>query len=278
MHLIALVRPFGGNEMGQSATAQQNSNENRRKWQLAAIIVGATALIVVIFLSMFYGRIVATYELVWGKESIERLFYEDIGFSRSLAAFIAIVGSFFYALAWVPLSLWTYRILAWRFSGRQLVTAFVCWVFVYGHAPLAHALLGSDVCFNQRTGVPLKWYVQAPNGEITLFDSGGYDKAGTQKLLVTRDICDAHGRQAANVVPRRIAASVRDVQFFDPNTGRPRVWYYKTLNGTYELYDAPGFSPGTSDPLLPMSREIVADIIARAPERCFTFNGERVCQ
>jgi hypothetical protein len=143
---------------------------------------------------------------------------------------------------------------------------------------LAHALLGSDVCFNQKTGVPLKWYVQAPNGEITLFDSGGYDTAGAQKLPVTSDICKAFARQVAKVAPQRIGGSVRDLQFFDPNTGRPRVWYYKSTKGTYELFDAPGFNPGTSEPLLPVSADVIADIVAHAPERCFTFNGERVCQ
>jgi hypothetical protein len=169
--------------------------------------------------------------------------------------------------------------LAWRFSAKELTVAFFCWVFVYGHAPLAHALLGKDVCFNQRTGAPLKWYVQSPNGQITLFDSAGYDTAGAPKLPVTPEICKAFTRQVANIAPQRITtANVRELQFFDPNTGRPRVWYFKTANGTYDLYDSPGFSPGTSEPLLPVSKEVVADIIARAPERCFSFNGERVCQ
>jgi hypothetical protein len=261
-----------------NAVTPQNSSEHRATWKWAVIIGATAALLVLVLLSSFYGRLVAAYELVWGKDSIERLFYEDLGLSRSWSEFIAVIGSFFYALAWVPLSLWTYRVVVWRFNGRQFVTAFVCWLFVYGHAPLAHALLGSDVCFNQRTGVPLKWYVQAPNGEITLFDSGGFDTAGARKLPVTPDICKGFARQIAHVAPHRITASVRELQFFDPNTGHPLVWYHKNPNGAYELYDAPGYSPGTSDPLVPVSKDVVPDIIARAPERCFTFNGERVCQ
>jgi hypothetical protein len=246
-----------------------------RKWLWAIAVVAAVALL----LAFGFPGFVAVYQLYWSPSNIQRLFYEDLGLSQSWSSFISVVGSFFYALAWVPLGLWTYRVLIWRFNARQFSLAFVCWVFVYGHVPLLHALLGTDVCFNQRTGAPLKWYVQAPNGEITLFDSSGYDTAGTQKLPVTPDICKAFTRQAANVAPRKISASVRDLQFFDPNTGRPRVWYYKTAKGTYDLFDAPGFSPGTSEPLLPVSKEVIADIQAHTPERtCFMFNGAQVCQ
>ncbi len=113
---------------------------------------GGILLLAFLFLFVFgFGRVKAVYELYWSRDNIERLFYEDIGLSQAWSAFIAVVGSFFYALAWVPLTLWSYRVLAWRFSFRQASLAFACWVFVYGHVPLLHAVLGSDACFNQRT-------------------------------------------------------------------------------------------------------------------------------
>jgi len=38
-------------------------------------------------------------------------------------------------------------------------------------------------------------------------------------------------------------------QFFDPRTGKPRVWYYKRADGGYELFDRPGADPGTGEAL-----------------------------
>lgn len=87
-----------------------------------------------------------------------------------------------------------------------MAVAFASWMLVYGHAPLLHALLGTDACVNQRTGAPLKWYIESADGEITLFDSGGYDSAsGVEKRPATPEICAAFARQKVNARPRRIA-------------------------------------------------------------------------
>ena len=232
----------------------------RLAWIIGILLVVFVAVIAVLYL----GRIKAVYELYWGQDQLRRLFYEDVGLSDAWSSFIAVVGSFVYALAWLPLSLWTWRLLAWRFNVRQLTTAFTCWVLIYGHVPLVHALLGSDACFNQRTGEPLKWYVQDPNGDIFLFDSGGFDIArATQKAPVTPAICSAFARQKVNGRPHRIVADVQSVEFFDPNNGRPRVWYSKAPDGSYLLFDASGFNPSTGESLLPITKDAVADIMAR---------------
>jgi hypothetical protein len=232
----------------------------RLAWIVGILLAVLVAVIVVLYL----GRIEAVYQLYWGRDQLRRLFYEDVGMSDAWSSFIAVVGSFVYALAWVPLSLWTWRLLAWRFNAHQLVTAFACWVLIYGHVPLVHALLGSDACFNQRTGEPLKWYVQDPNGDIFLFDSGGFDVArATQKVPVTPAICSAFARQKVNGRPHRIIADVQSVEFFDPNNGRPRVWYSKAPDGSYLLFDASGFNPSTGESLLTITKDAVADIMTR---------------
>ena len=111
---------------------------------------------------LYLGRIKAVYQLYWGQDQLYRLLYEDLGLSDALSSFIATPGSFLLAMAWIPLSAWVWRLAAWRFTFRQAGTAFGCWVLIYGTTPLAHFLFGSDVCFNQRTGQPVKWYAQDP--------------------------------------------------------------------------------------------------------------------
>jgi hypothetical protein len=128
--------------------------------------------------------------------------------------------------------------------------------------------LGSDECFNQQTGTPMKWYVEAPNGDVTIFDSGGFDiVTGAEKQPVTPEICTRFAKQKTKSRPRRITANVRDIEFFDPNGGRVRVWYSKAADGSYELFDSRGFNPTTSEPLLPVTKEIVAVMMADEAEQ-----------
>src|SRR3954469_14917501 len=93
-------------------------------WITAIVVMAIVLLLAVVGISRF----TALFDLYWGRANIERLFYEDLGLSRSWSAFIAVVASPFYALAWVPLTAW---VLIGRFEKRQLAVAFICWVFVY---------------------------------------------------------------------------------------------------------------------------------------------------
>lgn len=254
---------------------EKNPIKSNRKWIWGIAIAAAIALI----MSFVFPGIISVYQLYWSQGNIQRLFYEDLGLSQAWSSLIAVVGSFFYALAWVPLTLWTFRVLVWRFSARQLIVAFACWVFVYGHVPLLHALLGADACFNQRTGAPMKWFVQDADGRIVLFDSSGFDiVTRVEKRPVTPDICSSFARQKTNDRPRKITANVTTIEFFNPISGRPRIWYYKKSDGTYELFDSRGFHPGSSEPLLPVTKDIVVDIKANTPTSCFTFNEQNICE
>jgi hypothetical protein len=234
-----------------------------RRWiWVLGIVLG---LLVGVIGVLYLGRIKAVYQLYWGSNQLRSLFYEDAGLSDAWSSFIGVVGSFFFAFAWVPLSLWSWRLLAWRFSFRQAAISLVCWVVIYGTVPLVHALLGSDVCFNQRNGEPLKWYVEELSGKIMLFDSDGYDTArATQKLPVTPAICSAFARQKINGRPNQITTDIHGIEFFDPNSGKPRVWYYKAADGSFILFDASGFNPKTGERLNPVTPEIVGDMMIRS--------------
>jgi hypothetical protein len=236
------------------------------KWlKIGALVAVFAILVLVIFRS---PQIKALYEMYWSQAEIEKLFYEDLGVGKSWSAFIAVVLSFLYGLAWIPLSAWTsYRILL-RFNKKQVATAFLCWVFIYGHAPFLHAVLGNETCFNQRTGEPTKWYVQDSDGRIVLFDSPGFDSAtGVAKHPVTTPICTTFAGQKKNDRPRRITVDARQIEFFDANTGRAQVWYAKSDNGPYELFDANGYHPTTSEPLRPVTKEVVSDIVKQVMDQ-----------
>jgi len=177
-------------------TPTANQLKNLGQWYKVLLLLAGILLAIVIVSRVLPG-LYGLYELYWGQSSIKNLFYDDLGFSEAWSSFFAIAFSFFYALVWFPLTAWTARVLIWKFNSRQLAIAFACWIVAYGHAPLAQALLGGDVCFNQSTGKPLKWYA-IRNGEVVLFDTGGYDPlSGDKKLPATPDICRTFQKQHA---------------------------------------------------------------------------------
>jgi hypothetical protein len=165
------------------------------------IIVGAGLLLataILISLLLIYPRIEGVYEAYYSRESVERLFVQELGMSESSSHLAAIVVSFFYALAWAPLFWWTYRFILGRYNAKQLIAAFTCSLFIYGFAPALREFFGSDVCFNPVTGEPIKWYTKGDGEKITLYDRPGFDPwTGAERRLVTPEICRAHRIQEA---------------------------------------------------------------------------------
>ncbi len=54
---------------------------------------------------------------------------------------------------------------------------------------------------------------------------------------------------------------MRQFTFFDPITGKPRVWYYKLPDGTYAFYDKAGKYPGSGEDLLPIDQATIQNAI-----------------
>ena len=49
--------------------------------------------------------------------------------------------------------------------------------------------------------------------------------------------------------------------FFDKITGDPRVWYFRSSDGTYQFFDRSGKFPGTGGTLSPITNEVREDVI-----------------
>jgi len=110
------------------------------------------------------------------------------------------------------------------------------------------------VFFDPGNGKPIVWFKTTPNGDIELFDAQGFHpRTGEALEPVTRDIVDQWRakRKASNVAPASPPKPIdpKTYAFFDPISGRPRVWYWKSRDGQYEFFDAPGFHPKVGEPL-----------------------------
>jgi hypothetical protein len=217
----------------------------RRLLIWTSISVGCALLLYVAAIA--YPRV----SLFWGYAELKKLIFEELGVqSDAWASFFALIGSFISAVAWGPMVWWTARVVYGGFKFWKTTIALALWLLVYGHKPFLRAVLGSEVCYNQRTGQPLKWYVVQPGGQITLYDSPGYDASGTAKRPVTQQLCRGIEAQKRGVKPKLITEDARLVKFFDEVSGLPRVWYYKPTSGEFELFDAEGIHPNVGEALL----------------------------
>ncbi len=217
-------------------------------------------LILIGVLILLTPRLAFWYSVHWGYESLKQLFYQDLALSDSLSSFLATALSFFYALAWLPLVYLTYRLFR-RMDARKIAVAFVAYLFIYGLAPLLEGVFGTDICFNQATGEAQKWYVLHRDGSITLFDSPGFDSNGVAKKPVTTEICQIFEFQKNGTRAHQLTGDPRNLEFFRADNGAARVWYDTAPDGTIRLFDGPGFDPDSSDPLHPVTKQIVAKLV-----------------
>jgi TPR repeat protein len=113
--------------------------------------------------------------------------------------------------------------------------------------------------FNQGTGEPIVWYFKSKTGEIELFDLMGFHpKSGEELVPVSRNVVDAWNdqkRQESRQPPQPI--DPEKYAFFDPITGKARVWYRRAESGDFEFYNREGFHPQTGEALAAVSREAI---------------------
>ena len=127
--------------------------------------------------------------------------------------------------------------------------------------------------FDLRTGEPIVWYYKTKSGAVELFDLMGFSpETGEELLPVSKEIVDlwkAQNHESPQLV------DITKYAPFDPVTGQPRVWYWRSDKGDYEFYNNPGFQPRTGEPLLLVTREVIAKINKDTEERQKRLEDER---
>jgi hypothetical protein len=228
-------------------------------------------LLAIIILILVIPRLGGFYALFWSADLFKSIFYEDLGFSEAWSSTIAVFISFGYAIAFLYLLGWgILRVLARRANPRQIAGAFLAYAIVYALPPAIHAAgesFADPVCFNQKDGKPIKWFVVQAGGEIVLSGSDGFDRFGNKKQPVTKEICEIFDQQRLGLRPHPATADPRDIEFFDSVTGQPKIWFSEASDGTLALYDAPGFDPTSRQLLKPMAPELVTRLLLGAEER-----------
>jgi hypothetical protein len=117
--------------------------------------------------------------------------------------------------------------------------------------------------FGLTTGETLKWCSETLEG-IRVFDSPGVDPVyGVRLTPCSADqIASRRAVEVGLVAPTPIqVADPRGFGFFEGTSRRARVWYTRTPDGQYELFDRPGVHPTTGRALQPIDEAAVAEIL-----------------
>lgn len=117
--------------------------------------------------------------------------------------------------------------------------------------------------FASRDAYYYKYCCETPEG-IRVLESPGVDPVyGIEcKPCTMEQIIRLRHQQGKLSAPRPITVNDPNTfEFFDPLTGKARVWYFLSDDGNYEFYDSPGKHPRTGRTLVPMDSIIVRDLI-----------------
>ena len=123
--------------------------------------------------------------------------------------------------------------------------------------------------FASRDAYAFKWCAETPEG-IRAFDGPGVDPVyGTQLKPCSYDQRVTLRQQVKGFAGARqiTVDDPRAYEFFDPASGRPKVWYSRSPDGDYELFDRPGTHPRTGQSLQPIKSAVVQDLIHQHEER-----------
>jgi hypothetical protein len=238
----------------------------RTIWGLGIVAVA------ILFGVLVIPRIYGFYLTFYGQEAFKELFYGHFGWSDAWASFASLAASLVTALAWAPLSYFSYRAFVLRPNARDVVATFSLAMMVYGlpfflkgTTQTFGPIVGPIQCFDQRTGNPIRWYT-IQNGNVVLFDSpDGVDAFGTRKKPIDRQTCIAINSRE---VPRRLTGtSLCQLEIFNAITGQPKVWYLRD-GSRLELFSATGFHPTSGRTLVAVTQDMADEIRSHAEVEC----------
>jgi hypothetical protein len=118
--------------------------------------------------------------------------------------------------------------------------------------------------FSPISGEALVWFTKSPSNSIELFDLMGFNpRTGEELLPVTRQVADDWSRDQLKLQQEKDRKPPKPVDpttavFFDPISGQPKVWYWRSEAGLWEFYDNKGFHPRTGDELQVVNRDTLS--------------------
>lgn len=230
--------------IGLSTVVRKQSAQGQVSKYLKAFgILLALFIIVILPMILFSGYLTAWEVFKFGVDS----FVSSVGMPIWLARGVI-------ALVIVPF-LWALG-KTFSFNGRARGRGTVVVAVYIAAYCMAMYMAQRGTYFRHDTGVATKWYCPA---DLRTFDTDGYDpNCGTKLEPVTSEIAQLLAANRSQEAPVLSGA-----EYFDPRTGVALKWYWQAADGSFELFDQPGFHPRYKEPLRPVTPQIVKAIEGR---------------
>ncbi|WP_156380665.1 sel1 repeat family protein [Pseudolabrys sp. Root1462] len=207
------------------------------------IIVGVVLLVILAFAAFFVVDKILSFYLTKGYvEQIGDAFDLNRNLVRALvlASFVIVV---YFGNA------------AWSFSRRKRMIGIAgILALLIGHSLVLWVATRQQ--FFNREGAATKCYVVTRDGSVTYGERVGIDPAtGRQCRPVTAEVLERLREYEKGKRPQLVTSN--EPVFFEPRTGEPVVWYYRSKNNGIEIFDLMGFHPETGEELLPVDKDTV---------------------
>lgn len=221
-----------------------SKSESKKKYFVASILV-FFVILVFILPTLIFTKILTIWELFsYASDSLNRYLGISIWLNRAIvvAALVPLLTAMKYAFSFNNLK---------RKVGYAAIVTYACGFFVLMHFGT------KDMLFTHDTGEAQKWISIAPNGEVRMYDSPGFD-------MVTGKPLDSLTPELAQQIEllRQFDMENFDATkaYFHPGTGVPLKWYSEDEDSTIVIHDQGGYSAGSGQKLRPLTAEIISRI------------------
>lgn len=140
---------------------------------------------------------------------------------------------------------------------RKRAAAIVLVLYVSGFFAVTY-LAGREANFAFSSGEARRFYAVTPEGIRTFPEDGNDPKYGIKLQPITPDIVESIERARRGLRPEPVPRErIPTLEFFNGNTGQPRIWYLQTPDGQYDLFYSAGFHLALGLPLRPVTTDVV---------------------
>ncbi len=191
--------------------------------------------------------------------SLQYVLHANLGLNEAWAGVVSPILALIY--------LWgTWQAIRWLFFIRKQKIAAVIGLIVFSSLfPLLHVW---NANFNRVTGRAQVCALVRPDGTMDIWnrDANGscpYTDSGQKTVSLTVDMACYRERQDKGLKPIPFNGDPRQVEFTDPLTGKPRMLYYKEMDGSFRLFAADKYYLCGGDFLRPVTPDIRQAIIQK---------------
>lgn len=117
--------------------------------------------------------------------------------------------------------------------------------------------------YDATSGKALRFCAERPDATRFCLDYEGIDPLTRKKLMpLDEATAELDFRRQRGLVPKLVLEDAASIMFFDPLTGKAKVFFARNAGGCFDVFDNPGVDPMTSEKLVPVTKDLIRQLVA----------------